>query len=100
MTRKNETSARGGAQGGSGQQVLGPAGKKKDPNEMIEDLFKVGFISMCDVCPEYDASFVNCLTGNHQLTQAAKDAGAEEVDPDSLTKKKSTLAAFKVSDGT
>ena len=33
--------AGGGAHGGSGQQVLGPAGKKKDPNKMIEELFKV-----------------------------------------------------------
>jgi len=58
--------AGGGAQGGSGQQVLGPAGKKKDPNKMIEELFK-----------------------------AAKDAGAEEVDPGAPAKKKSSLGAFK-----
>jgi len=58
--------AGGGAHGGSGQQVLGPAGKKKDPNKMIEDLFK-----------------------------AAKDAGAEEVDPSAPAAKKSNLAAFK-----
>jgi len=58
--------AGGGAHGGSGQQVLGPAGKKKDPNKMIEDLFK-----------------------------AAKDAGAEEVDPSAPTAKKSSSFAFK-----
>lgn len=57
--------AGGGAHGGSGQQVLGPTGKKKDPTKMIEDLFK-----------------------------AAKDAGAEEVDPGAPVKKKST-SAFK-----
>lgn len=56
----------GGGQGGSGQQVLGPAGKKKDPNKMIEDLFK-----------------------------AAKDAGAEEVDPSSIPAKKAGSSAFK-----
>jgi len=58
--------AGGGAHGGSGQQVLGPAGKKKDPNKMIEELFK-----------------------------AAKDAGAEEVDPGAPVTKKSSLGAFK-----
>lgn len=58
--------AGGGHHGGTGQQVLGPAGKKKDPNKMIEDLFK-----------------------------AAKDAGAEEVDPSAPAAKKSSNAAFK-----
>lgn len=58
--------AGGGAHGGSGQQVLGPAGKKKDPNKMIEDLFK-----------------------------AAKDAGAEEVDPSAMEAKKPSPNAFQ-----
>jgi len=58
--------AGGGTHGGSGQQVLGPAGKKKDPNKMIEDLFK-----------------------------AAKDAGAEEVDPSAPAAKKKSNDAFK-----
>lgn len=58
--------AGGGAHGGSGQQVLGPPGKKKDPNKMIEELFK-----------------------------AAKDAGAEEVDPSCCDKPQNTRKAFQ-----